>query len=490
MLSSDVLELRRYYIKSIIDIIIFLASNELAFRGNWVKDEHVENGLFQSLFQFTLKKEKDLQRAIKIIPKNANYTSAVIQNELIDVAAQEVQKKIIKKVNDSPFITLLVDGTKDRNGLECLSIAARYICDGKPCESLLGLETSEDLTAVGLADVIWKSLETYGLDTTKIISQCYDGAAVMSGSTGGIQQIMQEKLGHPTPYVHCFSHRLHLALIELCSNVFLIQNFFETTQMLYKLFKHYRIKKLYEGTKLKKLIDTRWAGHYRSTVAVTENYDEIVKSLKQIKPGGDIKFDTTEIVTAEGILKCMNKLEFVYVMYFMRDILEIIKPADRILQEREKSYSTAIPVIQTVIDQIGSYRCDEKFEAIKSVASSKIAETDPQGQDRPLSVRNRRRSTHMNNFVITGTIGERDPVDMSVKSAFYEVIDIFTSELKRRFKENDKILKALSMVHNLSMEDINPLEDLKIIQMPSTQDLSVVKRHIDGLSSETKPKDS
>lgn len=55
--------------------------------------------------------------------------------------------------------------------------------------------------------------------------------------------------------------------------------FFDQIQMVYKYFKKYRVAKVYGGSKLKKLIETRWAGHIKSTVksiVVCNNFEGIV----------------------------------------------------------------------------------------------------------------------------------------------------------------------------------------------------------------------
>lgn len=54
LISAEVLELRRYYISSIINIIRFLIENELSVRGNWNKDTESEDGVFMNLFKYTI----------------------------------------------------------------------------------------------------------------------------------------------------------------------------------------------------------------------------------------------------------------------------------------------------------------------------------------------------------------------------------------------------------------------------------------------------
>lgn len=272
LLNGEVLALRRYYIQSILEVVFFLASNELAFRGNWDMDTKTEDGLFQSLFEFSLRKDEKLQKAMKLIPKNATYTSPDIQNDLIEAAVFCTQQAIVKKVNSSDYFTIFLDGTKDRSNAECLSLAARYYSEGSPCESVLGLETCDDLSAIGISNVMLSSLEAYNVDTNKMLSQCYDGAPVMSGEEGGVQKIVQEHFQRTIPYIHCFSHRLHLVLIAALTKIIMIRIFFEQVMMIYNFFQHYKVRNIYEGKSLKKLIATRWEGHYRSTTAIHDNY--------------------------------------------------------------------------------------------------------------------------------------------------------------------------------------------------------------------------
>lgn len=212
LLSEPVLEKRRYYIGSIIDIIIFLSSCELAFRGSWDVDASEEGGLFNALFKFTLEKDEQLKKCHAIMPHNAVYTSPQIQNELISIITQCVRDKMVQKINRSEYLTLFADGTKDRNGLEVISIALRYVIDGKSYESLIGMETTDDLHAISIGKLIVNSIKTYGIAVDKIVVQCYDGAPVMSGGMGGVQAVIARELQREIPYIHCFNHQLHLVL--------------------------------------------------------------------------------------------------------------------------------------------------------------------------------------------------------------------------------------------------------------------------------------
>lgn len=239
------------------------------------------------------------------MPRNATYKSPDIQNELISIVAECVREQIVQKANQSEFLTLYVDGTKDKNGHEAISIALRYVIEGKPYESLVGIEYSQDLRAEALGMVVVNALNIYGVDVKKILAQCYDGANVMSGDTGGMQVVVSRELKRIIPYIHCFNHRLHLVVKEILVQVPDARTFFNQVQMTYKFFKKNRIASVYEGKRLKNLIETRWTGHLLSTVTIYDNYREIISTLESIKAENEeefgFEFKPEEIAMAQGI---------------------------------------------------------------------------------------------------------------------------------------------------------------------------------------------
>lgn len=89
------------------------------------------------------------------MPANALYTSPQIQTEIILFMAEIVSGTIVSEINESPFLTLMADGSTDRNGIEMISSAFRYIKHGTPTETLLAIETTEDLSVVGQSKVIF-----------------------------------------------------------------------------------------------------------------------------------------------------------------------------------------------------------------------------------------------------------------------------------------------------------------------------------------------
>ena len=84
-------------------------------------------------------------------------------------------------------------------------MSLRYIKNGKPFKSLLKMPKADKLDAPSLCTLLLNTLRDSGLDPSQILSQCYDGANVMSGNQGGVQKILQDSLKKQIPYVHCYN---------------------------------------------------------------------------------------------------------------------------------------------------------------------------------------------------------------------------------------------------------------------------------------------
>lgn len=483
LLSADVLEKRRYYVQAIVQTISFLAKNELAFRGTWDTETQHEEGLFNSFFEFMISKDDKLKSCAEMMPQNAKYTSPDVQNEIIATIASMMRDEISSEINSSNYFTILVDGTKDKNGNEIISIAVRYVKSGYVFENLLDFQTCDELNAEATAKVILSTMRTNGLDVNKLISQCYDGASVMSGDKGGVQAVIQRELGRKIPYVHCFNHRLHLVVIHSIERVQMAKFFFGELQLLHNFFSRFKVKQLYEGTAISRLIVTRWTGHLKATQSVLGNYNEIVTTLPQINRNSKYKFDSEDIALATGILAAIKKLKFVFMLHCMKDLLETIEPANRALQAREIGYRQSIPIISETVTQLEEYRTQEKFQQYYSAAATLTGqESNPHVEK---SRRVRRRSTLLGDSVVEETLGERSDDMTEIKSAYFDIIDNILSEIKTRFTENDRILLALSSAHEIEPESLKELSSLGL-KIPSDAELSIAKKYLSKKKEEKK----
>ena len=60
-------------------------------------------------------------------PRNATYTSSIIQNQIIDILAHQIRQKIIRKVQGANWFSVVADEVTDVSNKEELSLVLRYV---------------------------------------------------------------------------------------------------------------------------------------------------------------------------------------------------------------------------------------------------------------------------------------------------------------------------------------------------------------------------
>lgn len=194
--------------------------------------------------------------------------------------------------------------------------------------------------------------------------------------------------------------------------------------------------------------------------------------------GNTKQFDGDDIAFASGLLQSIRKKEFVFTLVFMNSFLNLIAPADKILQSRDISFREAIPVIESVKSEISKMRSQESFQSFLKL-SDELLEQD--SKDIPSSSRPRRnvgRPASLSAFIITDNIGERNTdYTVEISSSYFMVIDIFLREMRRRFDNNSAMLEALSQAEKFDTKLLQPLVELGI-KLPSEQEMAVAKNYI------------
>lgn len=497
LLNEEVLAKRRYYISSIFDIIRFLVVNELPFRGSYNQEEHCETGLFQALFQYTLKKDKQLAEYTQIIPKHASYTSPQIQNEFIEIMAECVKNQITTDVNtaDVPFYCVMADGTRDRKNIEAVCIVLRFIKNGVPVEALLSIEESEHLTADYLSDLILNTLMENNINSEDMLCQCYDGAAVMKGWKGGVRTLIEEKLNRTIPYVHCFNHQLHLIVIDLVKNISEVKQYFDYCHVIHKIFSTFKFKSYYDGHRTSRLLEQRWTGHLKVTTVVLNNYSEMIEALKSAIKNEDAEFDGAAIVECTGLLSVMKSQYFRFMLCTIHKFLRTIEPADKSLQSRESGLASSLPIINSVYSCIEDYRCDSAFEEVVQQCNDLSLEEEDEHSNLPET--NKRRRTpnkrYSENFVLTedsSGLYRTCNADVNFKQIFFEIIDLIIGEMKNRFINNDPLFNVIDKIYNFSFNNVTELKELQDInskiKIPSQEEVVCVKRYFEQNNIEVK----
>lgn len=107
----------------ILSCILFCCTHDIALRG-----KESTSGNLCDLLQFRIEAgDTVLKDHIEGTSRNARYTSARVQNELIVLSEEVVRDNIVKAANESNGFSIIADETADISGTEQLSIGVRFV---------------------------------------------------------------------------------------------------------------------------------------------------------------------------------------------------------------------------------------------------------------------------------------------------------------------------------------------------------------------------
>ncbi|KAL0968294.1 hypothetical protein UPYG_G00264930 [Umbra pygmaea] len=446
LVNADQLRKNRYYVSSLIDVVGFLVENQLPLRGKIdAFDDMSEggSGLFLSMLYYTIQKDPELANVVKTIPRNATYTCHDMQNELIRTLSNVVTEAIVEEVGDS-YYTLKVDGTRDPTGCENISIVLRFVNETyEVTERLLCIATAQKGDAQTLTDTVLTELNKVGLDSSKILSQVYDGAALMSGKRGGVQKILQDRLGREIPYVHCLNHQLHLVVVHAMSAETALLEFFEVCDSIYKFCRKPTVAMHYKGAHLKRLLAQRWTGHLATVSVILKSFNDI----KSILTNADtvLNYGAETRMEATGLLRETSEPSFMFLANLTHRVLSLLDPPNKLLQREDTDMLTGLSVVASATACVKKLRCDEEFKQMLDTA------TPTSDSLRPGPKRRRIESTRMDGYIVTGPTGGHrgdDDLETELRRLYYNTIDSVVGELERRFSErNSQLASALAALN-------------------------------------------
>ncbi|XP_028124870.1 uncharacterized protein LOC114321841 [Camellia sinensis] len=221
----------RQVLLRIISIVITIAKNNLAFRGDNEKIYQERNGIFLSLIEMLAKFDP------------------VMQEHIQHVSHEEPMSLVIR----------------------CVNISTSPV---KVEEFFLEFLKVDDTSGLGLFNVLREALHTFQLDIGDRRGQGYDNGSNMKGRHKGVQKRILE-INPRAFYTPCGCHSLNLALCDMATSCFKAIYFFRVIQRIYVLFssstKRWKIfKDNVEGLTLKPLSQTRWESRIESVAIEME----------------------------------------------------------------------------------------------------------------------------------------------------------------------------------------------------------------------------
>ena len=164
------LEESQKVIESLFKCVMFLGKQGLPFRGH--RDDNIEwedpseeanVGNFVELVRFRAETDPVLKRHLENSPKNAQYTSKTIQNQLIDIVGSHIQSEILDEIRKAKYFSIMADEVADASNKEQLSISCRYVWEGGVKEVFVDFVEVARITGKEIADAIINSVCSGGL---------------------------------------------------------------------------------------------------------------------------------------------------------------------------------------------------------------------------------------------------------------------------------------------------------------------------------------
>ncbi|CAF1213615.1 unnamed protein product [Adineta steineri] len=338
----------RLILDSIIKCILFLGKQNIAFRGNnddgLTDYDNSSQGNFKSLLLFKADAgDQVLQKHMRYHAKNATYMGSNIQNELIGICVNFIQKYIVNELIDqNKFYAVIADETSDISGTERLSISIRFVSEENNIsikEIILGCVSLSDLSAVRITEAIITFIRKCGLDIKESVGPGYDGASVVAGKYGGVQKLMKD-IAPRAVYIHCSNHSLDLVLAYACT-LQIIKTFFGTIKSIVKLINSCPKRKsvlaiVIEATTsdtkrrhLVKLCEIRWVDKQTSIIVFKQVYFSVIVALEYLIENGDP--ETSDLALAYE--KAINDIDFVIPLIVVNRVFCITKPYAEQLQK-------------------------------------------------------------------------------------------------------------------------------------------------------------
>ena len=202
---------------------------------------------------------------------------------------------------------IIVDEARDESMKEQMAVVFRYVdVEGFVKECFFELIHVANTVALTLKKEIYSLLSQHCLDIQNIRGQGYDEASNMRGMWNGLQALILNDCPYAY-YIHCFAHRLRLALVKTSKQVNAISHFFLALLFLIKTVnascKRNEQLKVVNANEIGCLIDleelktrsglnqigtlqqpveTRWSSHFRSVCCLLRMFTSTVEVLQNI----------------------------------------------------------------------------------------------------------------------------------------------------------------------------------------------------------------
>ena len=256
-------------------------------------------GNFIAVLRLLAKNIPELKEHLTSGPRNARYISKTVQNELIEIAADQIREFYRECLKSSPHFAIIGDEVTS-HGKEILSVCFRFLqvdhanfrVKPEKHEALLDFHFLEHITGQAIAKGILDVLDTHSIDVKNCKAQAYDTTTSMSSSRTGVQSHIK-RVAPDEDYQGCCLNSLNLVMCS-SSQIALMKNMIDHCHQAYLFFRNspkrqgffeHVIKCLCpgsKGSKVNSLCKTRWVKRHSKYSSIFELYPYLVRTWNEM----------------------------------------------------------------------------------------------------------------------------------------------------------------------------------------------------------------
>lgn len=345
-------------------------SSEYRIKGHRESADSQNPGNFRALLAFRVNSSDNvLKEHFIAAPRNAQYTSHMIQNDLIALIGKFIQKAILNEIHaGSKLFAVIADECRDCANKEQMSLVVRYVDTHSTIqEAFLALvECDCGTSGEQLAALIENTCCTIGLDMTWCRGQGYDRAGNMAGQCNGAAKLVQSKFPKAF-YFHCASHKLNLCIAHFCKltsvanmidRISSFADFFNSspkrqTSLEEHICKYPDVLK----SKLLPLCRTRWVERINALEVALDLLEVIVDTFSDMIENTEKKWNRDTVVQASSFQKRID-FEFIINLVLTQKVIVYTAGITTSLQKRGFDLVSLNDQIQLVIRTLQNVRKD------------------------------------------------------------------------------------------------------------------------------------
>jgi hypothetical protein len=344
-------------LERIVDVVVFLAKQNLAFRGHREDiDGDVNPGNFLELIKLIGKYDPVMREHLTEIRTAASttvtYLSPEIQNEFINLLGQNVKKEIISDIKQAKYFSVLFDSTPDISHIDQMTEIIRYVKIQDDTvevkEVFIDFLEMKNKKAEGIADLIMKKVADDGLELEDCRGQGYDNAATMAGVHSGVQTRIRE-INPKAEFIACTNHSLNLAGVHAASVCANCVTFFATVERLFTFFSssthRWDVLKQFVPKTVKRVVETRWSAKHDAVDAISSHYESLVEAIEQLTEPHE-NCDTRG--DAGVVLTSVSTFQFICYLNLWSKVLSEIDKVQKYLQTKGLGLDQSMTAIESL----------------------------------------------------------------------------------------------------------------------------------------------